>query len=65
VLALTAAALVRLGRRDEGRAKAAELAACEPGFRRLGRRIVQSYLLDDALRDDMLASLAEAGIELD
>jgi adenylate cyclase len=65
VLALTAAALVRLGRRDEGRAKAAELAACEPGFRRLGRRIVQSYLLDDALRDDVLASLAEAGIELD
>jgi adenylate cyclase len=65
VLALTAAALVRLGRRDEARAKAALLGATEPGFRRLGRRILQAYLLDDALRDDLLASLAEAGIALD
>jgi adenylate cyclase len=65
VLALTAAALVRLGRRDEARAKAAELAAGEPGFRRLGPRILQSYLLDDALREQVLASLAEAGIALD
>lgn len=65
VLALTAAALVRLGRRDEARAKAAELAAGEPGFRRLGRRILQSYLLDDALREQLLAGLAEAGIALD
>jgi adenylate cyclase len=65
LLALTAAALARLGRRDEARAKAALLGATEPGFRRLGRRILQAYLLDDALRDDMLASLAEAGITLD
>ena len=65
VLALTAAALQRLGRRDEARAKAAELAAGEPGFRRLGRRILQSYLLDDALRKQVLASLAEAGTALD
>jgi adenylate cyclase len=65
VLALTAAALARLGRRDEARAKAALLGATEPGFRRLGRRILQAYLLDDALRDDLLASLAEAGIALD
>ena len=65
VLALTAAALVRLGRRDEARAKARQLGATEPGFRRLGRRILQAYLLDDALRDELLASLAEAGIALD
>jgi adenylate cyclase len=65
VLALAAAALVRLGRRDEAQAKAAQLGATEPGFRRLGRRILQAYLLDDALRDELLASLADAGIALD
>ena len=65
VQALAAAALVRLGRGDEARAKGIELAAGEPGFRRLGRRIVQSYLLDDALRADLLAAIAEAGIVFD
>ena len=52
-------------RRAERPLRHQRLARGELTHLRLGRRIVQSYLLDDALRDDMLASLAEAGIELD
>jgi adenylate cyclase len=65
VLALEAAALARLGRAAEARARAARLAVADPRFRARGRRVVQAFLLDAALGDDLLAGLAEAGVALD
>ncbi|MBL0290578.1 MAG: hypothetical protein IPQ15_07910 [Betaproteobacteria bacterium] len=65
VLALEAAALVRLGRRDEARVKAAPLVAADAGFRTRGRRILQASLLDGELGEALLSALAEAGVSLD